>query len=296
MSKGSFAAVAAAAALLVPPLAAASSVERVRIAGPGVPSAFPHGLSLELVSPPAYTRRSADSTRGSWIGPEYWASSKPAQRGRTSILWSVDFEARPGPAMSVALSGPTHGWPLEKKDPISVPHYVGKRVVGTILGYYAITHALAPNDGSYEAALAFPLAPKAFSVVRFELSEPASDSAGEWGDYLVGGLDLPSIWNRGQAFWALSGVRVLGNLPPSSIDLTVSGRLLRGTVLDAFHHPVLGLPVAIQRRVGSSWRPLASTRTGKKGGFSVRVGSRGSYRAVASARAKRVVSRAAYVG
>jgi len=295
MSKGSFAVVAAAATLLVPPLAAASSVERVRVAGPGVPSTFPHGLSLELVSPPAYARLSADSTRGSWIGPEYWASGKPAQRGRTSILWSVDFEARPGPATSVALSGPTQGWPLEKKDPIAVPHYVGKRIVGTILGYYAITRAPAPNDGSYEAALAFPLAPKAFSVVRFELSEPASDSAGEWGDYLVGGLDLPSIWNRGQAFWALSGVRVLGNLPPSSIDLTVSGRLLRGTVLDAFHHPVLGVPVAIQRRVGASWRHLASTRTGKKGGFSVRVGSRGSYRAVASARAKRVVSRAAYV-
>jgi hypothetical protein len=296
MSRGSFTAVAAFAALVVPPLAGAQTVERVRVAGPGVTAAFPRAISLELASPPDYARRSADLTRGSWRGPEYWPSGAPDQRSTTSIDWSVEFRATPGTAKTVAVGAPTHGWPLEKKDPIAVPHYVGKRVVGTILGFYALTRAPDPDNASFEAALAFPVAPRAFSIVRFDLTDPAGDSAGELGDYLVGGLDPPSVWNRGQAFWALSGVRLVGNLPPSSIAVTVTGHTLRGAVSDAFHHPVLGLPVSVQHRVGTSWRPLTSTRTDTKGAFVLRVGTRGAYRVVAGARAKRVVSRALYVG
>ena len=294
MAKGSFVAFAALAALLAPSVAAATSVEHVRVAGPGVTGAFPRGVSLELASPPSYARRSADPTRGVWRGPDYWAAGDAQKRGTTSISWSVSFQARPGPVQAVALQGNQHRWPLDKKDPIAVPHYVGKRNVGTILGFYAITRAPPPDDASFEAAIAFPLAPKAFSVVRFELS-PSTDSSGQWGNYLVSGLDLPSIWNRGQAFWALSGVSLVGNLPPASIDLSDSGLTLRGTVSDAFHHPVLGLPVSVQRRVGSSWRPLASVRTNKRGEFSLRVG-RGAYRAVARAKSRRVLSRLLFVG
>jgi hypothetical protein len=296
MSKGSFVAFAAAVALLAPPLAAATSVERVRVAGPGVTSAFPPGISLELTSPPDYTRKSAAGTRGSWKGPDYWASGNPQQRGSASISWSVNFQARPGSAQAIAVSAPQHDWPLDKKDPITVPHYVGKQAVGTILGFYAITHAPAPDDGAYEAALALPVAPKAFSIVRFDLNSPSTDSAGQWGSYLVNGLDLPSIWNRGEAFWALSGVRLLGNLPPVRILLTDSGRMLRGMVSDAFHHPVLGLPISLQQQVGGSWRDFATVRTNKQGEFSVRVPSRGSYRAVTKSKSKRVLSRALVVG
>jgi hypothetical protein len=296
MFRGSFVALAAVAVLLVPPLAGASAVERVRVAGPGVTSAFPPGISLILNSPADYTRRSVDLTSGTWSGPAYWATGDQSKRGTTSIKWSVDFQARSGTAQAIALAAPKHGWPLDKKDPIAVPHYVGKRVVGTILGFYAITRAPAPNDASFEAAIAFPVAPRAFSVVRFELTDPPGDSSGQWGNYLVNGLDPPSIWNRGQAFWALSGVRLLGNLPPTRIVLTDSGRTLTGTVSDAFYHPVLGLPVSIQRQVGSSWKPLATARTDTKGEFSVRVPSRGAYRAVAKSKTKRVLSRALYVG
>ena len=296
--RGSLVALAALAALVVSPLAAATSVERVRVAGPGVTAAFPRGVSLELSSPPEYQRGSvsSDRTSGRWLGPQYWASGDTSKRGTSSIRWSVDFEGRAGPAQAVALAGPRHGWPLDKKDPIAVPHLVGKRIVGTILGYYTITRAPAPNDASFEAALAFPVGPKAFSIVRFELSDPAADSSGEWGDYLVGGLDLPSIWARGQAFWAMSGVRLLGNLPPTRIALSDSGRTLSGTVSDAFYHPVLGLPVSIERQAGASWRPLMKVRTNRRGEFSVRVPSRGSYRAVAQSSSKRVLSRALSVG
>ena len=172
--RGSLVAFAALAALVVSPLATATSVERVRVAGPGVTAAFPRAISLELTSPPEYRRGSVsvEHTSGRWLGPEYWASGDTSKRGTSSIRWSVDFQGRGGPAQAVALAGPRHGWPLDKKDPIAVPHVVGKRIVGTILGYYAITRAPVPNDASFEAAIAFPVGPKAFTVARFSSPIP----------------------------------------------------------------------------------------------------------------------------
>lgn len=287
---------AALSALLIPALAAAQSVERVRVSGPGVTSAFPHGISLELSSPPAYTRRTTAGTQGSWGGPDYWASGKRDLGGKSSIRWNVSFNSSASTAKALALQSPTHGWPLDKRDPLSVTHFVGKRAVGTILGYYVITHAPAPDDGSYEAVLAFPVAPKAFAVARFELTDPATDSAGEFGSYLVNGLDLPSVWNRGQALWAVSGIDLIGNLPPTRVSLADSGHILRGMVADAFRHPVLRVPVSIQRKIGDSWRPLATTKTDARGLFSVRIAAHGAYRAVASSRGKSVPSAAVYFG
>jgi hypothetical protein len=296
MPRGSSAVLAVLSALLIPALAAAQSVERVHVSGPGVTSAFPRGISLELASPPAYARRTVAGTQGSWSGPDYWASGKRDLGGKASIRWRVAFTTSVSSARTVALQSPTHGWPLDKKDPLSVTHYVGKRAVGTILGYYVITHAPAPDNGSYEAVLVFPVAPKAYSIVRFELTDPATDSAGEFGSYLVGGLDLPSIWNRGQALWAVSGIDLVGNLPPTRVSLADSGHVLRGMVADAFRHPVLRVPVSIQRKIGNSWRPLATTKTDGKGLFSVRVAAHGAYRAVASSRGKSVPSPAVYFG
>jgi hypothetical protein len=290
MSRVSLAAVLIGVTLGLPALAGASSVERVRVAGPGVTAAFPRGISLELASPPDYTR----GAEGTWTGPDYWASGKRDAGGKASIRWSVDFQATSSSARSIALNAPRHRWPVDRKDPLSVPHFVGKRVVGTILGFYVITRSPGEFDAAYEAVLAFPVAPKAYSVVRFELAEPATDSAGEWGNYLVRGIDLASIWNRGQAFWALSGVKVLGNLPPTRVDLAATGRVLRGAVADAFRHPVLGVPVSIQRRKGTSWRRVTATKSDQKGAFALRA-SRGTYRAVATSRGKRAVSPAVFV-
>jgi hypothetical protein len=295
MSKGSLAAAAALLALLLASAAAAQSIERVRVAGPGVTSAFPRGISLRLASPPTYARRTASGAQGSWGGPGYWASGKGDLGGKTAIRWSVAFSAGAVTARTAALAAPIHTWPVDKKDPIAIPHYVGKRVVGTILGYYVITRAPAPDDASYEAAVAFPLAPKALAIARFLLADPSTDSAGQWGSYLVNGVDLPSVWNRGQAFWALSGVSLVGNLPPTRVDLSASGRTVRGTVADAFRHPVVGLPVSVQRQVGGSWRQVTKARTNAKGSFVIRVGPKGDYRAVARSRGKVVASRSVRV-
>jgi hypothetical protein len=290
MPKGSFAVLAVVAALVLPALAGASSIERVRISGAGVTAAFPHGIALQLAAPAPYVRATAGPTEGRWAGPDYWASRDPTDRGKTAIRWSVTFSGTGGSARTVALGATTHNWPLDKKDPLSVPHYVGKRAVGTILGYYAITHAPPPADASYEAVLAFLVAPKAYSIVRFQLSEPAKNSAGDAGSYLVNGTETASYWNRGQAFWALSGVRLLGNLPPTRIELLHAGRVLHGSVSDAFRHPVLRVPVAVERRVGASWRVATRVKTNDRGEFVVRTSGRGVYRAVAVSRGHAVAS------
>ena len=285
--KGWFALLAVAAALTLPALATGSTVERVRISGPT--AAFPRGVSLQLTSPPAYARGSA---RGTWLGPRYQATRNPSAGGRASIRWGVSFVTSAAKVKSVALGAPTHGWDLDKKDWIGVPHVVGRRVVGTIQGYYVITRAPAPGDAAYQAVLAFPVAPKAYSIVRFDLTTPSTDSAGAAGSFLVGGIDLPSVWNRGQAFWALAGVRLLGNLPPSQVSLTGAGRTLRGSVADAFRNPVLHVVVSLERRSAGGWRQVTKTKTSSKGSFSIRIGRHGSYRAVASFRGKRITSRA----
>ena len=291
MPKGSILAVVAAALLVLPAAGAAragQTVERVRVAGPGVTSAFPKGISLQLVSPPAYGRRGA----GAWAGPAYWATGDRSLGGKVAIRWNVSFLASKKSAKQLALTGSVHGWPREKKDPIAIPHVIGKRVVGTIRGYYLLTRSPAPDDALFEAVLAFPLAPHAYSLVRFDLTAPKSDSAGAAGDYVVAGLDVPSIWNRGQAYCAMTGVRVAGNLPPSQVSLAVGGRhVLRGSVSDSFRDPVVRVPVALERRVGSSWRRLTRTKTNRKGKFAIRIGRRGAYRAVAISRGKAVPSR-----
>ena len=110
----------------------------------------------------------------------------------------------------------------------------------------------------------------------------------------MNGVDAPSVWNRGQAFWAMTGVRLLGNLPPTRVILTRAGDVLQGTVDDAFRHPVLRVPVSLQRKLGSSWRQLTKTKSDADGAFSVRVG-RGVYRAVAISRGKMIASPAVSV-
>jgi hypothetical protein len=287
MSKGSLAVLAATATLVLAGSAGASSIERVRVSGA---AAFPHGVALQLAAPPPYVRGTAGPTEGRWVGPTYWASGNRNVGGKTSIRWSVSFSATSGSARTVALGSTTHNWPLDKKDPLSVPHYVGKRAVGTILGYYVITHAPAPADASYEAVLALPLAPHAYAVARFQFAEPARDSAGVAGTFLVNGSETASFWNRGQTFWALSGVRLLGNLPPTRITLIRAGRALRGEVADAFRHPVLRVPIAVERRVGTSWRVVTRAKTNDHGQFVVHTAGRGVYRAVAVSRGRSVAS------
>ena len=210
--------------------------------------------------------------------------------------WSVDFQARPDrPRRSPSPLHSTDGrWTRRIQSP--VPHYVGKRVVGTILGFYAITRAPAPNDHPTEAALAFAVGPRAFTIVRFELSDPAGDSSGTWGDYLVTAsiaFDLeqrPGLPGRSRASSCSATSR-----PPGLRSPTRAGRCA-GRSRTPAADPLPGPARLDQRQVAGSWRPLATAGTDKKGEFSLRVPARGSYRAVARSNSRHVLCRALFVG
>ena len=263
-------------------LASAEVVDRVPLprSASSPTKDFPPGVAVLVRSPPEYVRASADGANGAWTGPRYQATGKPDEGGSTSIAWSVDFDGESKSALEAVTRAPRRGWTADIKGGMSVNHVIAGRVVGTMLGSYVLLQSPAPANASYEAALAFPIAPRVHAVLRLELRGPPGDGAGEWGTYAVGGLPA-SLWNRGRAFWVLASTQLHGNLPPTRVSARSTGRTISGTVGDAYRHPVIGAPVVLERRSGGSWRRVTSTRTNAQGAYVVRGVARGRYRVVA---------------
>jgi len=257
-------------------IAGAQSVERVLIADSARQAhGLPAGLLVELASPTDYNRQSVSGDSGRWSGPRYEERGNPGNAGFASVNWRVSFEEQQGDAQAVALSHVEHtDWHRDQKEGFSVAHVVGKRVLGTLLGYYVLMTPSTAGDARFEAVLAFPLDVNLYAIAHFELLEPASDS------FVVNGSIIGSTWNRGQAFLALSGVRLQGNLPPKVVSARSyqRGRLVKGKVLDRFLDAVLGAPVSLERLSGGSWRKVAGGKTNQHGSYSLRPRARGTYR------------------
>jgi hypothetical protein len=258
--------------------AATNGIERVPVRSPAA-TTFPPGLVVALASPPRYASSARAPESGRWLGPRYDSLTVPGLVGSSAIDWSVAVDSSSPSMDAAAFAATTLGFPEDQRGLIAVPHVVGKTMVGTIPGFYVLEVAWnTPDNARAEAALAFPLAKGVYSVARFVLPEPPSD------DFVVDGSIQPTSWNRGQAFIALAGVRVEGNFAPAvaSIRAERGTRTVRGRVVDAFRHSVLGARVFLERRAGSSWRRLSATRTGKSGTYAVRVPGRGRYRVTAT--------------
>ncbi len=276
-----------AAPLLVVVPAAAAVIDRVRIAeaGGAVTRSFPPSVFVSVTSPGDYVRASSSSSGGRWLGPRYQATGNGSLGGETSIAWHLRFTSGQKDAEAAAETVAHRGWPVDIKGGVSVPHVVAGRTVGTILGHYVLRRAPGAKSAAFDAAFAFPVASRLYALLRFELLEPATDDAGDQGRYVVKGSLPASIWNRGQAFWALTAVRLEGNLAPTRVAARVApnGQAVRGTVADAFRHPIIGARVVLERETGAGWTRVASARTNSRGAYSVRGISRpGRYRAVAA--------------
>jgi hypothetical protein len=268
--------VAAASPAALP--AAANGIERVAVRPPTA-TTFPPGLAIALASPPRYASSARAPESGRWLGPRYDSLTVPGLVGSSAIDWSVALDTSSPSLDAAALAATTLGFPEDQRGLIAVPHVVGKTMVGTIPGFYVLEVAWnTPDNARAEAALAFPLAKGVYSVARFVLPEPPSD------DFVVDGSIHPTSWNRGQAFIALAGVRLEGNLAPALASIrSLSGtRTLRGRVVDAFGHSVLGAQVFLERRASSGWRRVSVTRTRKTGAYAVRAPLRGRYRVTAT--------------
>jgi hypothetical protein len=271
-------ALAAVAGLAFGGTASAVAVERISLsaaARPGTPG-FPPGVFLTLVSPAEYVARSP----GHWVGPAYWPSNDAAQRAESAIDWSVTFRDRSVEVSSAAAAVTRRGWREQERAGLSVPHVVGKTVLGTLPGHFVLKH----EEAAHEAALAIPIGPATMAIVKFSLFSPATNSTEGFGPNFVNGSILASSWNRGQAFLALSGVSVEGNLPPARVSIRALPRqgVVRGDVMDVFQHPLVGVRVGLQRQAGASWRRAGSAKTNARGSFTLSTRGRGNYRATVS--------------
>ena len=259
--------------------AGAQAVERIRIADTARHAhGLPAGLTIELASPADYNRQSISGDSGRWTGPRYEEIGNPANGGLASLDWAVSFDERTGDADAASLAHINHrDWERDQRGGLSVPHVVGGRLVGAVLGYYYLmTPYSSTGDARYEAALAFPLDVNLYSIVHVDLLEPPRDS------FVVNGV-IGSTWNRGQALLALSGVSLQGNLPPKIVAARAyeRGRFVRGKVVDRFLDAVIGARVSLERLAGGSWGKVAGGKTSSRGLYSLHARSRGLYRVTA---------------
>jgi hypothetical protein len=258
-------ALVAAASLAYGGAASAVAVERIPLQARPETAGFPPGVFLTLVSPTPYVAQAP----GRWVGPEYWASGDSSVRGNAAIDWSVTFRDRSVEPDSAAAAATQRGWREQERGGIAVPHVLGRNVLGTVPSYFVLKF----RDAMYETALAIPLGPTAIAIVKFSLSAPAASAEPGLGDNLVLGSFGASTWNRGQAFLALSGVQLEGNLPPSSVTIRQvrAKRVVSGAVLDGFKHPLVGVRAVLERRLGASWRAAAAANTSPQGSFTFRT-------------------------
>jgi hypothetical protein len=276
--------VAAASPAALP--AAANGVERVPVRA-AAPASFPPGLTLALASPARFASASRAPESGRWLGPRYDSLTVPGLVGSSSIDWSIALDATSPSAEAAALGATKLGFPEDQRGQIAVPHLVAGTMVGTIHGFYVLRVAsTTPDNARAEAALAFTLGQGVYAVARFLLLEPPSD------DFRVEGGILPTSWNRGQAFIALTGVRVEGNFAPALVSIRAdrATRTVRGVVLDGFRHRVVGAQAMLERRAGSSWRRVAVGRSGRRGAYAFLVRQPGRYRVTATVATTTVAS------
>jgi hypothetical protein len=260
-------------------IAGARSVERIRIADPARRAhQLPPGLLIELASPTTYNRQSSSGNAGRWVGPRFEQVGHPEKAGFASLDWSVSFDQRQGDAEAVAKANVKHtDWTRDQQGGLSVPHAVGTKAVGTILGFYVMMRPLATGDAHFEGVLAFPLDTNLQAVIRFEAPDPPDDS------YIVNGSSVATSWNRGQVLVALGNIQLEGNLPPKIIAARSfeKGRRVRGKVVDRFLDAVLGARVSLEKNTGGSWTRVSSGKTNQRGFYSLRAKRRGEYRVTA---------------
>ena len=255
-------------ALSAAQLAPGQAIERVRLDRPA--PALPNGLFLIVGSPDEYSRAALRPTSGSWAGPAYWRLDNLAARNTATIDWEVGYDERPLATERIALANLSRDWSEDQRGGISIDHVVGRRVVGTIPGFYILQ--VERRSAPSELVVAFPVAPTLHAFIRFLLLRPESDA------YYVKGSILASSWNRGQALLAMSRVRLEGNLPPSVVSIRIRRRgIIAGFAVDFFRHGVVGVPATLERRVGSRWKRMRTARTNALGGYSFKV-KPGSYR------------------
>lgn len=267
--------VALAIALTAIPSAAAADTDRVQVGGSSATRAFSPQTYVSVTSPDGYVRIGFDGDHGDWRGPLCIVSSNPSLSSEVSVSWTVGFSNTYRSAEEAADRGRTfRDLPLVQRAAIEIPHLIRGREVGKIPSFYLLA-ATRQEYGWAELGLGIPLTGGVFTAARFWSTGPSFRCT-------VNGVSS-DVWHPQTALAALGRVVVDGNLPAARVTARAQGRRVSGQVSDGFGHPLVGVRVALERRIGRRWHRAGSASTDAAGSYGARAG-RGLIRAAVGSR------------
>lgn len=255
--------VAVAMVLTAVPLAAAAETDRVQVGGSGNTKGFSQRTYVDVTTPDAYTKIDFDGDAGNWRGPQCLVSSYPSLSGDVHIAWGVGFSREDRSAEEAADRGRTfRDMETAQRGTIDVPHRIRGKKVGEILASFVIGQS--PNEDSTgwaEIGVGIPMTRGVFARARFWSTGPSAAAC------TVASTPAP-LWHRAAVIAAASGLAIDGNLPAARVTAHAQRRRVAGFVSDGFGHPVVGVRVSLERKVGRGWRRAGAATTNASGFYS----------------------------
>lgn len=249
--------VALAIALAAVPSAAAADTDRVQVGGSGSTRDFSRQTYVTVTAPDAYVKTGFDGDHGDWRGPPCIVSSNPSLSDDVSVSWTVGFSDSYRTAEEAADRGRTfRDMPTVQQGTIEIPHRIRGKEVGGITGYFILAQT-RQEYGWAEIGLGVPLTRGVFVAARFWSTGPSFRCA-------VGGTSS-ELWHLQAALAAAERVVIDGNLPAARLRANGQRRRVVGFLSDGFGHPVVGVRVRIDRKVGPSWRRAGWASTNASG-------------------------------
>lgn len=255
--------VALAIALIAVPGAAAADTDRVQVGGSSSTRGFSRQTYVTVTAPDAYTKIDFDGDAGNWRGPLCLVSSYPSLSSDVHVAWGVGFSKEDRSAEEAADRGRTfRDLETAQRGTIEVPHRIRGKKVGEILAQFIIGQS--PDEDSTgwaEIGVGIPMRRGVFVRARFWSTGPSAASCTVAG--------TPSrLWHRDAVLAAAGGLAIDGNLPAARVTAHAQRRRVAGFVSDGFGHPVVGVRVSLERKVGRGWRRAGAASTNAAGFYS----------------------------
>ena len=251
-------------ALIAVPSAGAADTDRVQVAGRGQNSTrgFPAQTFVAVTSPENYRRVNFDGDAGNWRGPPCIVSWNPSFSKDVNISWSVGFSDAYRSAEEAAEAFTSADTSIFRRGTLDIPHRIRGKSVGDIQAYFVLAQYQGEDGtGWAELGLGIPLTRGIFVDARFWATGPSFDCN-------VGALP-GRAWHRDALLiTAERGVVIDGNLPAARLTAHAQRRRVAGFVSDGFGHPVVGVRVFLERRVGRGWRRAGAATTNASGFYS----------------------------